>query len=110
MDPLLAEIGARMRACREALRKTQADVAEAAAIDPSFYGQVERGKNVPSLKTLLAIAEALGVEPAALLPGPKSPKPDYAPALERLLAELPARKRRLLLGLVADMAGRLKGS
>lgn len=108
MDSLYIEIGARMRACRGASRKTQAQVAEAAGIDPSFYGQLERGRNVPSVKTLLSVAEALGVEPAALLPSLRRSRPDYLPALERIISTLPSRKRRLLLGLVGDMADRLR--
>ncbi|MBI4425124.1 MAG: helix-turn-helix transcriptional regulator [Elusimicrobia bacterium] len=110
MDSLYGEIGARMRVCRIARRKTQAQVAEAAGIDASFYGQVERGRNVPSLKTLLAIARALGTDPGELLAHPKRGKPDYLPALEGVMDGLPSRKRRLLLGLVRDMADRLRDS
>ena len=110
MDSLYVEIGARMLACRGAARKTQAQVAEAAGIDASFYGQLERGRNVPSVKTLLAVARALGVEPGILLPGPRRGRPDYLPALERLIQGIHSRKRRLLLGLVGDMADRLRRS
>lgn len=109
MDPLYVEIGARMRELRSGSRRTQAQVAEAAGIDASFYGQLERGRNVPSVKTLVAVARALGVEPGALLPGPRRCRPDYMPTLERIIGGLPARKRRLLLGLVGDMADRLRG-
>ncbi len=107
MDSLYIEIGARMRAFRQSSRKTQAQVAESAGIDSSFYGQLERGRNVPSVKTLVSVARALGVEAGALLPGPRKSRSDYLPALERIVETLPSRKRRLLLGLVGDLADRL---
>ncbi|MBI5208379.1 MAG: helix-turn-helix domain-containing protein [Elusimicrobia bacterium] len=109
MDKLYADIGGRMRALRKALRRTQAEVAEAAGIDASFYGQVERGKNVPSLKTVLAVAAALGVEPGELLPGgAPAGKGAYSKAIEKLLVDLGPGERRLVLGMVSDMADRLR--
>lgn len=108
MDSLYSEIGGRMRSCRTALRKTQSQIAEAAGIDASFYGQIERGKNVPSVRTVLAIAHALGVEPGTLLPGPRAGKTDYSALLSRLVGELPSRKRKFFLELVGDVADRLK--
>jgi len=108
MDPLYVEIGGRMRALRLLARKTQAQVAEAAGIDSSFYGQLERGRNVPSVKTVLSIARALGVEPAALLPGTRRGSEDYGSSLERLMKGLAPRKRKLIVGIVGDMAQRLR--
>ncbi len=106
MERIYSEIGARMRAMRRAQRRTQADVAEGAGIDPSFYGQVERGANIPSLKTFLAISKALNVDPAELLPG--RPK-QYQKTIETLISGLAPKKQRLLLDFVGDMATRLKG-
>lgn len=108
-DSILREIGSRMRDLRLGLRLTQAEVAEQAGIESSFYGQVERGRNTPSVRTLLAVAAALKVAPAELLPEPGDP-PDrrYASAIEGMLAELSERDRRLVLGLVRDLAARLK--
>lgn len=108
MDRLYAEIGSRMRGLRRALGITQAQLAESAGIDASFYGQIERGMNVPSLRTFLAVARALGVEPSDLLPGAERTGRAYGRAVERLLSGLDSRKRRLVLGMVSDMVGRLK--
>lgn len=47
---------------------TQAEVSEIADIDTSFYGQIERGANIPSLKTFVSIARALKVNSSDLLP------------------------------------------
>lgn len=110
MERLYVEIGVRMRAVRKALRMTQAQLAEAAGIDASFYGQIERGANIPSLKTFLSIARGLGVEPAELLPGAARRRDRlYETAIERLVGGLDPRRRRLVLGMVGDMVGRLKG-
>ncbi len=107
MDKLYSEIGTRMRSVRTALKLTQAQVADQAGIDFSFYGQIERGKNIPSLKTLLAIARALNVEPAQLLPGKASNNPQDA-ALERIVKDLDPKGRKLVMGVVSDMVARLQ--
>lgn len=108
-DPAIKEIGARMLALRKSLRLTQARVAEAAGIEPSFYGQIERGANTPSVKTLMAVAKALKVSPSDLLPEPGHPLGRrYAAVIEGMLSELPAEDRNLVLGLVSDMVVRLK--
>ncbi len=110
MKAVYAEVGRRIRLHRQAKDLTQAKVAEAAGIETSFYGQVERGVNVPSLKTVYALAQALGVEVAMLLPSGKAAEahPAYAKAIERLLQGLPAEKRRLALDLIGDLARRLR--
>ncbi|MBI5238922.1 MAG: helix-turn-helix transcriptional regulator [Elusimicrobia bacterium] len=110
MEKLYAEIGGRMRGLRKALRLTQAQISELAGIDASFYGQIERGANIPSLKTFLAIASALKVDPADLLPSSRSLSPAYHKTLGRLLEELPQEKQRFILGMVKDMAEELKAS
>jgi transcriptional regulator with XRE-family HTH domain len=111
MQKVYRDIGARIRSLRQALRLTQAEVAERIGIDPSFYGQIERGTNVPSLKTLFAIAAALKTEPAKLLP-PARPEPHKDPlmtaALGDLLSRLKPAKRRFLLGMVRDLADEFK--
>jgi transcriptional regulator with XRE-family HTH domain len=85
-------------------------VAEAAGIDGSFYGQVERGKNVPSLRSFLSIAGALGVGPEELLPDSARGEKDrlYDRAVQRLLMELSPEKKKLVAGVVSDMVSRLK--
>jgi len=110
MDKLTVEIGSRIRFLRKALKLTQAQVAEIAGIDSSFYGQIERGANVPSLKTLLAIAEALNADPADLLPSRKAKKADklHFAALERIFSGLNAEKKNVVLSLVHDIAKQFK--
>ena len=107
MQKAYREIGARVRGLRQALKLTQAEVAERIGIDPSFYGQIERGTNVPSLRTLFAIAGVLRVEPADLLPK-SGDRPGADPLMTKslgaLLSRLKPKKRRLLLSVVRDLA------
>lgn len=106
MEKVYREIGARIRALRQASRLTQAQVAEKAGLDASFFGQLERGANVPSLRSLYSIAVALAVEPADLLPRLKGPEPRDAAlqALDAVLLRLPPQRRRVVLGMVRDIA------
>jgi len=109
MDNFYAEIGGRMKSVRTALRMTQAQVAEAAGIDTSFYGQIERGVNTPSLKTFVDIAYAFKADPADLLPR-RTPGRErlYETAVGELLAGLPPKRKALVLGLVKDIVARYK--
>lgn len=104
MDNFYADIGRRMKTVRLALKLTQAQVAEAAGIDTSFYGQIERGSNVPSLKTFTAIARALKTEPSSLLPGRSGGGERlYENTIGNLLTNLDPRKKAAVLGIVRDI-------
>lgn len=52
-------VGSRMKEKRKELELTQKEVAERADISFQYYGQIERGKNSPSLETTSNIAKAL---------------------------------------------------
>mgnify|MGYP001606805540 CR=1 FL=1 len=109
MEKVYKEVGALIRSTRQALKLTQAEVAGRVGIDPSFYGQIERGANIQSLRTLFSIAAALGVEPADLLPSLKGgPKDSATKALDTLLSGLKPGKKRFLMGVVRDLADELK--
>lgn len=54
-------LGKRIRYRRSTLRLTQAEVASAINISLAFYGNIERGTRIPSLDTLVAIANALQI-------------------------------------------------
>lgn len=109
MDSFYNEIGNRMKAVRSAMRMTQAQVAEKAGIDTSFYGQIERGANIPSLKTFAAIARALKADPGDLFPArPPAKERLYESAMTRLLDGLDPKKKALVLGLLKDITSHYK--
>lgn len=93
-----------MKFVRTALKLTQAQVAEAAGIDTSFYGQIERGVNVPSLKTFTAIATGLKVNPSDLLPGKNQGQERlYETTTGSVLSGLEPRKKALALSILRDI-------
>ncbi len=78
------ELGSRIKNAREATKLTQAQLAEASGLSINFVGLVERGKAIPSIRSLSRIADILGVSLAELfqLPGKE------ASLSEKLLSEL----------------------
>lgn len=54
-------MGRRMKRRRRDKKMSQEDLAKAVQISVSFYGNIERGKRIPSIDTLVAIANVLGV-------------------------------------------------
>ena len=62
-----ASIGRVARRIRDELGLTLATVAQQARISPGMLSRLETGRVSPSLETIVALAEALGVRPALLL-------------------------------------------
>jgi transcriptional regulator with XRE-family HTH domain len=60
-------LGRRIKALRLRRELTQEALGERAGLNYKYLGAVERGERNPSLKQLLKIAQALGVEPHELL-------------------------------------------
>lgn len=54
-------LGKRIRFRRRRLKLSQQDMARAVQISASYYGNIERGLRIPSIDTLVAIANALNV-------------------------------------------------
>lgn len=61
MKMVFEYLGKRIREERTKLRLTQEQLAEAAEVNESYIGQVERTEKNPSLETVVNIANALGV-------------------------------------------------
>jgi transcriptional regulator with XRE-family HTH domain len=71
-----ASAGERIRLLRQYRHLTQERLGELAGLNPNYIGQVERGQRTPSMQTIHALAEALGVDPGFLLLSPgKSDSP-----------------------------------
>lgn len=89
-DP--ADIGRQIAALRRGRGMKMVDLSRAAGISPSMISQIERGHALPSVSTLYAIAEALGVtvhdlfaaEGHRAMPASDSviTQPDEGPAVE----------------------------
>jgi transcriptional regulator with XRE-family HTH domain len=62
-----ASIGRMARRIRDELGLTLANVAQQARISPAMLSRLETGRVSPSLDTIVALAEVLGVRPALLL-------------------------------------------
>jgi transcriptional regulator with XRE-family HTH domain len=60
-DPILAQVGKRIRNLREGKRISQEVLAEKSSLHRTYISGVERGLRNPSLKSLHRIAKGLGV-------------------------------------------------
>jgi transcriptional regulator with XRE-family HTH domain len=65
----LVRLGGRIRELRDALERSQEDLADAANVDGKHLQEIERGKVNPTVATLLGIARALRVSLADLFVG-----------------------------------------
>ncbi len=60
-------IGANIRKCRLSKNMRQEDLAEKANLSVTYVGMIERGEKTPSLETLIAILNAIGVSADVVL-------------------------------------------
>lgn len=74
-DPLLSELGRRVREARRKQGLSRRELAERSSLSPRFLAQVEAGGGNISVRRLAPLAQALGTSLAALLAGPESPRP-----------------------------------
>lgn len=65
----LAELGRRLRGARRVARLAQRDVAFEAGCDQAYVSLVEHGRRNLTVGTLLAMADALGVNAAVFVTG-----------------------------------------
>lgn len=70
--PLVSTFPARLRALRERAGLSQQQLSDRAGVRKATVSDLERGVKSPSLSTLDAVAQALGVPPAELLRPEKS--------------------------------------
>lgn len=102
-------LGVQIRARRNALGWSQAQLAEAVDVTPNYLGNLERGEALPTVQTLVDLAEALQATPGELLGG----GPERDEWIDRLVATavtVPQERRGMLLELVEVVAGHRRGA
>ena len=77
-------LGARIAMLRRAAGMSQAQLANAAGVSPSAIGMYEQGRREPSIETLVAMADILGVSLDLLVRGKPETRGDET-ALNQLL-------------------------
>lgn len=71
LKELQQRLGQRLRERREAQGMTRERLEELSGVGAHFIGNIERGEDAPSLKSLLKLANALKVDPGSLLQPPQ---------------------------------------
>ena len=66
---IAAAFGAKVKNIRTRQGMTQEALAEASGLHPTFISNVERGYRVPTLPTVLRLANGLGIAPSTLIDG-----------------------------------------
>ncbi len=97
----------RLRKRREELGLSQAQVAEAARVNASYVGLLERGERVPSVDVLLELCNAVGLAPAELFadtsPEPHKEIPEVA-QIQSLLGTWPPSQRQAVVRVIKEMS------
>lgn len=62
-----ASLASNVRARRKELRLSQEELAHRVGVDVRYLGGIERMQENPTLKVIVALADALGCSPIALL-------------------------------------------
>lgn len=108
------QIGVAVRELRKAKGMSQASLAEAVGRSTDAISQIELGKSLPSLETLLSLAGALGVPAYALLPDDapeeaKARRVDRVREVTALLFSLSERELDVAVDQIRAL-GRLRGN
>jgi len=107
MNNLYIQIGRKIRETRKELELTQENIAERTGLDWSFIGQIERGTNTPSIRTLGKIAEALNLEITDLFPArakvKKSKNTILLKEIEKILDKQSPSEKKFLIKILRDI-------
>jgi transcriptional regulator with XRE-family HTH domain len=96
-NQLAAQIGKALRGARNRFGLTQEDVAERVGLAAEVYGRMERGTVLPSVPTLVRLANALGVSANFLVGLATEESPDDADPSQAIIRDgLTSDSRRVL--------------
>lgn len=84
-DEIKRLIGGRIKEIRAKTGMTQEELAEKCDINSKYLSNIERGKENPTLNTIIKLSQSLGVEPYDLFTCLDSQDPAKAKALIKLL-------------------------
>jgi len=103
-EPTAGNLGAALRAAREARGLSLREVARQVEVSPSFVSQVELGKAKPSVGTLYALVSVLGISLNELLGSgptePPTPAPAAWPRIDEPVVRAGERRRVQMSGVV----------
>jgi len=74
-DRAVKHVGRRIAEAREARGRTQEEVASSLGLAPRNYQRIERGEQNLTIKTIVRVANELGVRPIELWETPRTPRP-----------------------------------
>ena len=98
---LQQRIGMRIQECRQEMGFTQAELAEKANLSTSYISHVECGKKMVSIKSLVAIVNALNVTVDGMLYGiQKADNTSYQIEMDIILSECSNDMKRMIYWLV----------
>jgi transcriptional regulator with XRE-family HTH domain len=106
LPPILSNLGPRIRDLRRARGLTQERIAEQTGIKAESISRIETGAAVPDLRTLVALADALGVPAGEVLALPATEADDELTVLVGMWSDLSPNDKRLLLRLAERLAQR----
>lgn len=95
-DPDLERFGQEVRKRRKALKLTLEQLAERAGMSSNYLGSIERGQVNPSVSTVVAVADGLGVAPGELV-GEVQPLGAKGLEVAQMFDELAAEMKRVVL-------------
>lgn len=108
-EPITAgELGALIRRLRKERGMTSEELAHRAGLTVGYVGTIERGARHPSLSTLRALSQAMGIRVRDLLGGHEEKYSPEEIEFGRLMSEAPERLQeamRVLLGRCSRGAG-----
>ena len=103
-----AKFGREILRLRTTLGISLRELAELAGLTASYINSIEHGKRDPCLSTILALSEALGIQPSELFDSPFGLSPS-AMEMARLWLEVPPEIRQAIVDLLVTMGPNPEG-
>lgn len=105
MAELVDLVAERVRSRRVALGLTQAALAEASGVSTELVSRIERARCLPSVPTLVAIAQALETTPNHILGWEARTSGAEIDALVAVVRRMPAQRRKEVRRIAETLAG-----